>query len=119
MVMKIDDKTILLEDGRTLGNAEYGELEGNPVFHFNGSGGSRLEHPAEQPVFINQPWGFTIEQIKIRINNWQGEVDKKVPLNQGLYQHNLIPNSRLTILPGEAHLHILSRWGEVLAALIE
>ncbi len=75
--------------------------------------------PAQDDIIINQPWGFTIEQIKIRIDIWQGEVDKNVPLNQGQYQHNLIPNSRLTVLPGQAHLYILSRWGEVLAALIE
>jgi pimeloyl-ACP methyl ester carboxylesterase len=266
MNLNIDDKTILLKDGRTLGYAEYGDLEGKAVFHFNGSGGSRLEHPADQSILtdlgirfiatdrpghgisdpqpdrklldwphdiaqladhlnidrfyvqgwsaggphalacayqglplpnrmlmilgrtapglvylfrrmarsmimgdpeevgkklaasfpeqdrqlikgseyeqllvigiqegyrqgwqgpaqddiiINQPWGFTIAQIKIRIDIWQGEVDKNVPLNQGQYQHNLIPNSRLTVLPGQAHLYILSRWGEVLAALIE
>ena len=115
MVMKIDDKTILLEDGRTLDNAEVGDLEGNPVFHFNGSGGSRLEHPAEQPVFINQPWGFNIEEIKICIDIWQGEVDKNAPLNHGQYQHKLIPNSRLTVLPNQTHLHLLSRFCESLS----
>mgnify|MGYP002713305070 CR=1 FL=1 len=28
-----------------LGYAEYGDPAGKPVFHFHGSGGSRLEHP--------------------------------------------------------------------------
>jgi pimeloyl-ACP methyl ester carboxylesterase len=35
-----------LKDGRKLGFAEYGVQHGIPVFHFNGSGGSRLERPA-------------------------------------------------------------------------
>ena len=56
MNLNIDDKTILLKHGRTLGYAEYSDLEGKAVFHFNGSGGSRLEHPAEQTILINQPW---------------------------------------------------------------
>jgi pimeloyl-ACP methyl ester carboxylesterase len=36
-----------LKDGRKLGFAEYGTPDGKPVFHFNGSGGSRLERPAD------------------------------------------------------------------------
>lgn len=40
-------QTITLKDGRTLGFAEYGDLKGKPIFHFPGSGGSRLEHPTE------------------------------------------------------------------------
>lgn len=47
------DKTnqiLKLEDGRKLAFAEYGDPLGKPVFHFNGSGGSRLEHPADLGV---------------------------------------------------------------------
>lgn len=39
--------TLELKDGRLLGYAEYGDLDGKPVFHFNGSGGSRLERPPD------------------------------------------------------------------------
>ena len=41
-------RTVRLRDGRRLGFAEYGESTGRPVFHFHGSGGSRLEHPPDQ-----------------------------------------------------------------------
>ena len=44
------DKTnqiLELKDGRMLGYAEYGDPGGKPVFHFNGSGGSRLERPPD------------------------------------------------------------------------
>lgn len=47
------DKTnqiLKLEDGRELAFAEYGDPLGKPVFHFNGSGGSRLEHPADLTI---------------------------------------------------------------------
>ena len=42
-----------------------------------------------------------------------------MPLNYGEYQHVKIPHSRLTILPGQAHLYLLAKWREVLAVLLE
>jgi len=39
-------------------------------------------------------------------------------MNQGEYQHELLPDSRLTILPGQAHLYLLTHWREVLESLI-
>jgi hypothetical protein len=44
------DQTLKMKDGRTLGFAEYGDLKGKSVFHFNGSGGSRLEHPVDKSI---------------------------------------------------------------------
>ena len=41
--MKRLNQSIKLKDGRTLGFAEKGPLDGEPVFHFNGFPGSRLE----------------------------------------------------------------------------
>jgi len=38
-------QSIALGDGRRLGFAEYGDLDGLPVFHFHGSAGSRLDRP--------------------------------------------------------------------------
>ena len=75
--------------------------------------------PAHDDVIIlNRPWGFRLEDISVQIDIWQGDVDKNVPLDQGRYQHEKIPNSRLTILPGQAHLYLLAQWREVLAALV-
>jgi pimeloyl-ACP methyl ester carboxylesterase len=73
---------------------------------------------AQDDILINSPWGFRLEEITMRIDIWQGEVDKNVPLNQGQYQHEKIPGSRLTVLPGQAHLYLLERWGEILAQLL-
>ena len=75
--------------------------------------------PAQDDIIINSPWGFRIEEIQVRIDIWQGELDKNIPANQALYQHELIPNNRLTILPDQAHLYLLSHFGEILAALVE
>ena len=74
---------------------------------------------ARDDIIINSPWGFRLEDIRVRIDIWQGELDQNVPLNQGQYQHEKIPSSRLTILTGQAHLFLLARWHEILAALVE
>ena len=44
------NQTIQLKDGRKLGYAEYGDRAGKAVFYFNGSGGSRLERPADESI---------------------------------------------------------------------
>ena len=44
------DNTISLKDKRKLGFSEYGDPKGKPVFFFHGSGGSRLDHPANDSL---------------------------------------------------------------------
>ena len=81
--------------------------------------GQGWQGPAQDDIIINNPWGFRLENITVRIDIWQGEVDKNVPLCQGKYQDERIANSRLTVLPGQAHLYLLTHWREVLSALVE
>jgi len=38
-----ENQIFKLQDGRKLGYAEYGDLDGKPIFHFHGHPGSRLE----------------------------------------------------------------------------
>lgn len=47
-------QTIILPDGRHLGFAEYGDPAGQPVFHFHGSAGSRLDRPADERFLWDQ-----------------------------------------------------------------
>ena len=49
----INEGTIKLHDGRSLGYAQYGDMAGKPVFHFHGSGGSRLEHPLDESILLD------------------------------------------------------------------
>ena len=50
--MDQENQKLRLKDGRTLGYAEYGIATGIPVFHFHGSGSSRLERPAPEELFV-------------------------------------------------------------------
>lgn len=68
-------------------------------------------------IIINNPWGFSLEDIQVRIDIWQGENDQNVPLNHGKYQHKKIPDNRFTIVQNKAHLYLLSHWRDVLIAL--
>ena len=52
--MTIDkiNQTVTLKDGRRLGFAEYGSPAGRPVFHFHGSGASRLDRPSSEKLLL-------------------------------------------------------------------
>src|SRR5258708_34742023 len=41
--VEASNHTLQLHDGRTLGYAEYGHVEGNPLFYFHGHPGARVE----------------------------------------------------------------------------
>ena len=52
------NQTLVLQDGRRLGFAEYGASTGRPVFHFGGSGSSRLEHPSPASMLLDMDVRF-------------------------------------------------------------
>lgn len=78
------DKTIPLRDGRTLGYAEYGSSEGNPLLYFHGHPGSRFEAKflAEQAaqagirlIGIDRPgMGLSTFKAGRRLLDWPDDV---------------------------------------------
>jgi len=76
--------TILRNDGRRLAYAEYGAGDGIPVFHFNGSGGSRLEWPGDTAMLedigvrfigMDRPGhGYSTFQENRTLLGWAGDV---------------------------------------------
>lgn len=74
--------------------------------------------PVQDDIVINSPWGFQLEDIKTRVNIWQGGVDLNVPRIQGEYQHDRLPNSSIKILEDMAHLFPLVKWREILEQLL-
>lgn len=103
------DRKLVLEPGNRelfLANLQEGYRQGS-------------RGPAQDDILINSPWGFDLGKISTPIDVWQGERDENVPLNQGLYQHERLPHSRLHVLPGQGHLYLLAFWRDVLAALLE
>ena len=71
-----------LNDGRTLGYAEWADPQGKPVLHFHGSGRSRLEHPSDKsmlegvrPITADRPGhGLSDSQPGRRLLDWPDDV---------------------------------------------
>lgn len=75
--------------------------------------------PAQDDILVNSAWGFRLEEIRVRVDIWQGELDRNVPLNQAKYMHAKLPDSRLIMLSGQAHVYLLTSWRDILKKLIE
>jgi pimeloyl-ACP methyl ester carboxylesterase len=73
--------------------------------------------PACDDIVINAPWAFYLRDIPTRVDIWHGELDENIPINHARYNHEQIPDSRLTVWPELAHLGVLCKWREVLGAL--
>ena len=73
---------------------------------------------ARDDIIINFPWKFDIKRIQTRFDIWQGDKDKNVPLNQGQYQANLIPNNNFHLLKDKGHMLLLDEWKNILTKLI-
>jgi len=80
------NQTLQLSDGRQLGFAEYGALDGEPVFFFHGGPSSRLfHHPDEQIaissgiriISIDRPgYGLSSFQPGRKLLDWPDDVNK-------------------------------------------
>ncbi|KAA3646650.1 MAG: alpha/beta hydrolase [Chloroflexi bacterium] len=55
-----------------------------------------------------RPWGFSLEDIQSKIHLWYGEEDGQAPPGMGRYLHKVLPNSRLTVMPNEAHVSLIN-----------
>jgi pimeloyl-ACP methyl ester carboxylesterase len=49
-------------------------------------------------------WGFALDQIRIHVRLWHGDADELVPLSHSEHAAAAIPDSDLTVFPGEGHL---------------
>jgi len=65
------------------------------------------------------PWGFALAEIKIPVDVWHGESDTLVPLANGKYLAQAIPNCQAHYVPGEGHMSLLSNcFREIVGALV-
>ena len=78
-----------------------------------GSQGTALDD-----ILINTEWGFDLARVRPRIDIWHGEADVNVPVHAARYLRDILPDTRVTFLPGEGHFFMLKCWGEILSALV-
>jgi pimeloyl-ACP methyl ester carboxylesterase len=67
---------------------------------------------------LTRPWGFRLEEIHVPVHIWHGSEDVDTPLAMGQAVAGRIPNSLLTICPGEGHMLLFPHWEEILTQLI-
>lgn len=65
-----------------------------------------------------RPWGFALEDIRVKVRLWHCELDHSVPPAMGRYLSRAVPDCEATFVPGAGHLWILVHLREVLDALI-
>ena len=68
---------------------------------------------------LARPWGFAVEEVAVPVGCWHGTLDSLVPLRHSEQLVARLPQARLVRWPGEGHLAIIERGGEVLDGLLE
>ena len=64
-------------------------------------------------------WGFRPEKLTVPVRLFHGEIDDRVPLHHAEHLARVVPDSHLTVYPGEGHMIIFDRDEEILAGLAE
>ncbi len=65
---------------------------------------------------LARPWGFALEDIRVPVQLWHGDLDTVIPLHHGRYLASVIPGATLRICPGEAHMLMWNHMAEILMA---
>ena len=61
-----------------------------------------------------RPWGLHLEDIKVKIGLWYGQVDGNVPVGMGHYLAGKIPNSQLKVVTDGGHFSTINNYiGEI------
>lgn len=63
-------------------------------------------------------WGFRLEDIRVPVQVWQGDVDVNVPVAHAERQAAAIPGAVLHMVPGEGHLMSFDHFEEILRELL-
>jgi pimeloyl-ACP methyl ester carboxylesterase len=64
-----------------------------------------------------RPWGFRLEDIRVPVHVWHGELDVSTPPAMGRHLAATIPRAVLHLVPGEGHFLAYTRWRQILGIL--
>jgi pimeloyl-ACP methyl ester carboxylesterase len=82
--------------------------------------GSRpgLRAPVYDAVLFGRDWGFSVANVKVRVEWWHGDADHIIPFRHGQHMVSLLPDAELHVQPGESHLSGLGEAESVLESLL-
>lgn len=76
-------------------------------------------HGAAHELTIEaKPWLFPLEEIKMPVHLWHGELDPSVPPAMGRYLAKVLPHCHPTFIPNAGHLWVLDHMADVLDTLV-
>lgn len=83
--------------------------------------GSRkqLAAPFADVVVFARDWGFRLEEVKVTVRWWHGDVDHIIPFAHGQHCVALLPDAQLYHLPGESHLGGLGQAQAILTSMLD
>ncbi len=65
-----------------------------------------------------RPWGFKVEDVRVKVNLWYGEEDRNVPMQMGEYYRKALPQCEPVVYPKEGHFIVYSHAQEILETLV-
>lgn len=65
-------------------------------------------------ALLARPWGFSLKEIKMPVNIWQGEADTFIPVKHAHVLAEAIPNACTRFFPNEGHVLIVTHFEELL-----
>lgn len=82
--------------------------------------GSRkqLSAPFSDVIVFARDWGFRLEEVKVPVRWWHGDVDHIIPFSHGQHVVSRLPDAELFTVPGESHLGTLAEVEEILGTLL-
>jgi pimeloyl-ACP methyl ester carboxylesterase len=83
--------------------------------------GSRkqLAAPFSDIVVFTRDWGFRLDEVKVPVCWWHGDVDHIIPFDHGRHVVSRLPDAELHHLTGESHLGALGQARTILQAMID
>lgn len=82
------------------------------------SGRESFRAVAYDAVLFSRWWGFDVSSITTPVYLWHGDADLVIPLVHGERMAALIPNSTLSVVPGEGHLAMLDAAEEAIELIL-
>ncbi len=71
--------------------------------------------PAEAGALYWKPWGFRLEDIKMKVYTWHGEADVNAPFAaHGKVLAERLPNVEAKFYPGEGHISLIHKYLETI-----
>jgi pimeloyl-ACP methyl ester carboxylesterase len=73
----------------------------------------------DELIITVRPWGFRLDEIRVPVHLWHGELDTLVPIESARYVARTIPNCSARFFPDEGHLLAFGHSDEILRTLVE